>query len=148
MDVHIDISEKYQGLSITVHAKQWSNEIDALVNKIKSPQAQKLFGEKDEQTIVLQPEEIDYIYSQHRKVFVTINGSTFEVKYKLYEIEKLLEGYQFSRFSKSVIGNLEKINRFEVAFNGNLCVYFHSGQKEYVSRKYVQEIKQKLLQGS
>lgn len=148
MDVHIDISEKYQELSITVHAKQWSKEIDTLVKKIKSPKAQKLFGEKDEQTIVLQPEEIDYIYSQHRKVFVAIGCSSFEVKYKLFEIEKLLEGHQFSRFSKSVIGNLEKINRFEVAFNGNLCVYFHSGQKEYVSRKYVQEIKQKLLQGS
>lgn len=51
------------------------------------------------------------------------------------------------RFSKSVVGNINNIDRFELSFNGNLCVYFHSGNKEYISRKYVSSIKEVLTKG-
>jgi len=67
---------------------------------------------------------------------------------KLYEAESLLASHGFCRLSKSAIGNLNQIKRFELAFNGNLCVYFQSGSKEYVSRKYVQELKKKLIIGA
>jgi DNA-binding LytR/AlgR family response regulator len=66
---------------------------------------------------------------------------------KLYEIEKILAPYNFMRFSKSVIGNLNHIERFELSFNGNLCVYFHSGTKEYITRNYVVPIKNRLTLG-
>jgi DNA-binding LytR/AlgR family response regulator len=70
-----------------------------------------------------------------------------EIRMKLYELEDMLTAYGFMRFSKSVIGNLNQIERFELSFNGNLCVYFHSGNKEYISRKYVTPIKEKLTMG-
>lgn len=66
---------------------------------------------------------------------------------KLYEIEENLASYNFMRFSKSVIGNLNQIERFELSFNGNLCVYFESGNKEYITRKYVLPIKNRLNMG-
>ncbi|MGD6817904.1 LytTR family DNA-binding domain-containing protein [Metabacillus sp. 113a] len=66
---------------------------------------------------------------------------------KLYEVEALLESSQFTRFSKSVIGNLKAIEKFELSFNGNLCVYFYSGRKEYVSRNFVAAVKDKLTGG-
>lgn len=147
MDVHIDISDQHMETSITIHANSWSDDLDSLVKKLKSPDTQRLFGEKDDQTIIIHPEEIEYFYAQQRKVYAVVNGTTLEVKYKLYEIEELLSGYNFSKFSKSAIGNLKAIVRFEVAFNGNLCVYFGSGKKEYVSRKYVPELKKKLIHG-
>ncbi|WP_255342648.1 LytTR family DNA-binding domain-containing protein [Paucisalibacillus sp. EB02] len=66
---------------------------------------------------------------------------------KLYEIEEILIPHYFMRFSKFVIGNLNHIQRFELSFNGNLCVYFHSGNKEYITRSYVAKVKEKLLMG-
>src|SRR5690606_32535458 len=35
-------------------------------------------------------------------------------------------------------------SRFEASFNGTLCVYFKSGVKEYISRRYVHAIKKAL----
>nr|WP_225989124.1 LytTR family transcriptional regulator DNA-binding domain-containing protein [Peribacillus frigoritolerans] len=36
---------------------------------------------------------------------------------------------------------MDELSRFEASFNGTLCVYFRSGEKEYVSRHYVQGIR-------
>lgn len=65
----------------------------------------------------------------------------FEMKERLYELERDLPGNQFVRLSKSVIANLDELSRFEASFNGTLCVYFRSGEKEYISCHYVQGIK-------
>ncbi|MGJ3197680.1 LytTR family transcriptional regulator DNA-binding domain-containing protein [Peribacillus frigoritolerans] len=40
-----------------------------------------------------------------------------------------------------MIANLDELSRFEASFSGTLCVYFRSGEKEHVSRHYVQGIK-------
>src|SRR5690625_6134429 len=70
-----------------------------------------------------------------------------EVRMKLFEVEESFASRGFMRFSKSVIGNINRIERFELSFNGNLCVYFQSGNKEYISRKYVSAVKKRLESG-
>ncbi|RXZ79896.1 LytTR family transcriptional regulator [Paenibacillaceae bacterium] len=153
MKVKIDIDESNEETIITIHAKEWTEELAALVSKIQSQsqsqslQSKRLVGLEDERSILLEPADIDYIYAENRKVFAALPQRRIELKMKLYEIEELLIPHQFMRFSKSVIGNLDQISRFELAFNGTLCVHFKSGSKEYVSRGYVAELKQRLIMG-
>jgi|SRR5690625_122660 len=147
MKVNIDIDDKHEDTSITIQAKEWSEELEEIVNIIKKGRPQRLFGMDEDQTVILHPDDIEFVYAEQRKVFASIGSRTLELKMKLYEVEKTLAPYDFMRFSKSVIGNLNHIHRFELSFNGNLCVYFHSGNKEYISRKYVMGIKGKLLTG-
>ncbi|SER21830.1 LytTR family DNA-binding domain-containing protein [Piscibacillus halophilus] len=147
MKVNIDIDEKYDGTYITIHAKEWSQEVEELVKNLNNDHHKKIVGREEDQSILLSPNEIEYVYAQSRKVYAVIHKRSIELNMKLYEVEEILSSHHFNRFSKSVIGNLNHIKSFELAFNGNLCVYFHSGGKEYVSRKYVNEIKQKLIMG-
>jgi DNA-binding LytR/AlgR family response regulator len=147
MKVHIDISHSYEETSIIIQAKEWSDELEALIKKINSTIPKRLLGIDQEQSILLNPNDIDFVFAENRKVFAALKKQKIELKMKLYEIDSLLEPHQFTRFSKSVIGNLNQIQRFELSFNGNLCVYFKSGNKEYVSRSYVTELKEKLILG-
>lgn len=147
MKVNIDIDDKYEETSITIQANEWSEEIEEIVNIIKKRKAQRLFGVEQDQTIILNPNDIEYVYAEHRKVFAALKNRNIEIKMKLYEVEEILSPYDFSRFSKSVIGNLNHIERFELSFNGNLCVYFHSGNREYITKKYVASIKDQLTKG-
>ncbi|MBM7702460.1 LytTR family DNA-binding domain-containing protein [Metabacillus iocasae] len=147
MKIQIDLSSEHKETFITIHASQWSNELDALMKKLKNSSAKRLIGVAEEQSIVLSPADIDFVYSHQRKVYAQIAHEQFELKMKLFEVESLLEGYDFTRFSKSVVGNINQIARFELSFNGNLCVYFKSGNKEYVSRGYVSKLKQLLQTG-
>src|SRR5699024_7955644 len=130
-----------------IQAKEWSEELEDILKVIKKKKQHRLFGvdsEDSDQTVLLDPNHIDFIYAENRKIFAVLKDQHFEIKKKLYELEELLMPYDFVRFSKSVIGNLNQIARFELSFNGNLCVYFHSGKKEYITRKYVASIKKGL----
>jgi DNA-binding LytR/AlgR family response regulator len=147
LKIHIHIDEHCEETSVTIQAKEWTEELAALVAKLQASSPRRLLGVEDERSILLDPAELDYVCAEQRKVFAVTKQRRIELKMKLYEIEELLTGGAFMRFSKSVIGNLDHINRFELAFNGNLCVHFHSGNKEYVSRSYVAELKQRLIMG-
>lgn len=147
MKVNIDLDEKHAETSITIHAKEWTKELEELMNQIQQQKPKRLFGIDGDQTILLQPEHIDFIYAENRKVFAVIQHKHLEIRMKLYEVEQLLSENHFMRFSKSVIGNIQQIQRFEVSFSGNLCVYFFSDNKEYISRKYVASIKESLTMG-
>ncbi|ENH98048.1 hypothetical protein J416_02354 [Gracilibacillus halophilus YIM-C55.5] len=147
MKLTIDIDDKYSEPSITIQSNEWSEELEEIAAMIKGKKKKRLFGVEKEQTVLLEPHEIDYIYAEQRKVYACIGNRDIEIRRKLYEVEEMLASYGFMRFSKSVIGNLNHIARFELSFNGNLCAYFHSGNKEYITRKFVVPIKDQLQMG-
>ena len=147
MKVNIEVDEQYEETTITIRTKKWTEELEQLVKRIQMNEPKRIFGISDGQTILLKPSEIDYVYAENRKVYAAVGNKRFEIKMKLFEVEKTLAAHHFMRFSKSVIGNLNNITRFELSFNGTLCVHFQSGNKEYITRKYVASIKDKLTIG-
>lgn len=147
MKVNVDVSDDYEETVITIKAKQWSEELDAVMKAIKGKKVARILAVEEEQTVLLNPKDIDYIFSENRKVYAIIDKKKMELRMKLYEIEESLESLQFMRFSKSVIGNINNIQRFELSFNGNLCVHFQSNNKEYITRKYVKQVKEELMRG-
>lgn len=147
MKIDIDINGTYNETSVTIHTKEWTDELDMLVKVINHSGVKRLIGVDGEESILLHPKEIDYIYAESRKVFAVRGKTITQLKMKLYEVESFLLPHYFTRFSKSVIGNIEQIQKFELSFNSNLCVTFRSGNKEYVSRKYVSALKEKLMIG-
>ena len=147
MKLNIDIDDKHTEPSITIQTSEWSDELEEIVAIIKRKKRQRLFGIESEQTVLLDPNAIEFVYAEKRKVFACMGNRNIEIRLKLYEIEEILAPYNFMRFSKSVIGNLSYIERFELSFNGNLCVFFNSGNKEYITRKYVTGIKRNLEMG-
>lgn len=147
MKVNIDIDENHKETSITIQANEWSEDLEELVRFINKRKPKRLFGVEDDQTILLNPAEVDFVYAEKRKVYAALKNRNVEIKMKLYEVEEILTPHHFMRFSKSVIGNLNHIQRFELSFNGTLCVYFHSGNKEYISRRFVSKVKERLLMG-
>lgn len=147
MKINIDIDPKHGEPYITIHAMEWTKELEELIQLLKRKQPKRIVSIQDDRSILLQPEEIDYVFAENRKVFAYISGKQMELKMKPYELEELLRPIGFIRFSKSVIGNINQIDHFELSFNGNLCVFFKSGSKEYVSRKYVHQLKAEIVEG-
>lgn len=147
VDVKIDLNKKYNETKVIIQAHEWSDELDDLVRKLNSSK-KRILGFTEDQSILLDPSEIDFVYAEKRKVFAeTTTHKKLELKMTLYKLEELLKNYHFIRFSKSVIGNTQHIRRFELAFNGNLLIHFESGNVEYVSRKYVAALKEKVTMG-
>ena len=69
------------------------------------------------------------------------NGKAMD---KLYKIEESLKNLRFSRISKTVIANLDKMLSIRKAENSRLTATLVNQEKLIVSRQYVSEIKKKL----
>lgn len=114
MKINIELDDSYDETQVTIQAKEWTQELEEIVNIIKKKKQQRIFGMDEDQTVLLEPKEIDYIHAEKRKIFAVVKERRFEVKMKLYEVEDFLIPHGFMRFSKSVIGNLHRIERFEL----------------------------------
>ncbi len=88
--------------------------------------------------------DVYYFESVDNKVFLYLEQSVYEVKYKLYEIEEEYANTDFFRASKSVIINLAKVKQFAPDFGGRFEAQMKNGEKLIISRQYVPLLKKRL----
>ncbi|MHA6259925.1 LytTR family DNA-binding domain-containing protein [Sporosarcina sp. CAU 1771] len=144
MKVSLNIDSNFNETKIIIETPELNDSVQGVLDFIKGQEADFLVGRDGDRQHILKPADIHYFHTENEAVVaVTVNGS-FRLKEKLYELEEILPSNRFIRLSKSVIANLHELSQFEASFNGTLCVYFKSGVKEYVSRTYVNSIKEAL----
>lgn len=142
MKIVFDIDEKYDETTITIQCKEINQHIEQIVSVLKRRRTDFIIGKKANMNHILEPTEIHFFRANGDKIEAVTSEGTFQIREKLYEIEQMLPANQFIRISKSVIVNIHELSKFEASFNGTLCVYFKSGEKEYVYRNYVKQLRQ------
>src|SRR5699024_4358852 len=60
--INVDIDDKYKDTQITIQANEWSPEIQRLIDFINQQKPDRLFGVDGEQTVLLDPNEIDFFH--------------------------------------------------------------------------------------
>lgn len=108
---------------------------------------------KGEENIVAKRDRISYninLYdvvcftAEDNKVFAHAGKEMFEVDEKIYELEKSLPD-NFLKINKSCIANIDKIKSFDATITGTLAVNFKNGYRDYVSRRRMKYVKERLL---
>lgn len=144
MKVSLNIDSDISEAKITIETPELNSSVQEILDFIKGRETEFLIGKDGEMQHILKPEDIHYFHTESESVIAVTSTGSFKLKEKLYELEKILPSNKFIRLSKSAIVNLHELSRFEASFNGTLCVYFKSGAKEYVSRTYVNTVKEAL----
>lgn len=144
MKVSLNIDSSTIETTVTIDCKELVPEVQELLDFLNRQEPDFIVGKEGDMQHILKPEDVHYFQSTPEGVAAVTKNGSFLVKEKLYELESSLPPNQFIRLSKSVIANLYELSRFEASFNGTLAVYFKSGTKEYVSRTFVNGIKQAL----
>ena len=78
MKVNIEIDDNYNEPTITIQTNEWTEELEEILTIIKGKQRKRIFGMEDEQTVLLDPEQIEFIFAEHRKVYVVIGKRRLE----------------------------------------------------------------------
>ncbi len=124
-----------------------SDNVDAnlltLIYSIKAGRS-KLTAYQDEEIIKLAPADIYYFESVDNRVSACCEKNVYEVKQKLYELEKIYDHTDFLRISKAMIVNVSKIKRIVPLFNGRLEAVLDNDERVVISRQYVPALKKKL----
>ena len=144
MKVSLNIDRDYEETKVTIECPELDDSVQEILDFIKGQDTDFLVGRDGDMQHILKPSDIHYFHTEKDSVVAVTTAGSFKLKEKLYELEAILPSTKFVRLSKSVIANLHEMSRFEASFNGTLCLYFKSGAKEYVSRTYVNSIKDSL----
>ena len=93
-------------------------------------------------------QEIYYFEALDEKVFGYTKDSVFELKMRLYEVEKEFEKRHFVRCSKSVVLNLMLLDGISPALNGRFFAHMKNGEKLMISRQYASHVRKVVMGGN
>ena len=106
---------------------------------------QTLLCKKESEECSIFINDIFYLESVDKKVFVYCEKEVLRCNYKLYELEEMLAQAGFVRVSKSVILNVEKLTGIKTLVNSKLEAMLVNGERVCVTRKYLKDIRNELL---
>lgn len=129
---------------VVVTARERTALIDQLEALVLSyEKTDRITGYTEEDLRILKFSEIECISVLDGKtVAIDTRGKQYRLKYRLYELEKLLPT-SFIRINKSSFANENRIRQFSATFSGAVDVIFQCGYREYVSRRCFAAIKRR-----
>lgn len=142
MKTEIVIDENAIEPRVVIHTREITAEVNEIVRRCaENQQPAYLIGYREERLEILSPDQILRIYADQQKVFAQTGSGTYTLRLRLYEVEEKLPAVRFVRISNSEIVNFEKVKNLDMSITGTICLYFQSGEKSFVSRRYMGKIK-------
>ncbi len=127
---------------VIVYAHKKSKLIEEIENLV-SENNFELTGFVDREAVKLNLAEVYCFVSENNKVFAVCEKERFILRYRLYQLEEKLPE-NFVKINQSCIADIKKIKRFDTSFTGVLKVVFKNGYTDFVSRRNVKNIKERL----
>ena len=143
MKLQIIYDDSAQEPKITVICRELSAELQRAIASLQAAD-RRLTGVKDGQTFLLPPEEVVYIDTADKHMFIYTSGEVYETQLRLYELEKQLPPSDFFRANKSCIVGIRHIRSLKADIDGRRLLTMDSGDKLWVSRQYAAEFRKKI----
>lgn len=124
----------------------FAHEKTALITEIEqliSANSANIMAYNDKEIIKLNLSEIYCFITENNKLFALTQNDKLLLKTRLYNVEEIVPD-NFIKINKSCIANIEKIDRFNASLAGALQVKFKNGYIDYVSRRNVKSVKERL----
>ncbi len=106
-----------------------------------------LYGKKDGDTVSLDPGEILYIESVDDKTFAYTQSDVIRLEGSLSGLLEELNDVRFFRCSKSMIINIEKVERLKSLSSNRIDATMAGGEHILISRTYASDFRRVLKGG-
>ena len=143
MKITIETPGEGEEDEIIVRCASLNDRLMKLIAALRTEES-SLTGYMDDKIVKLAPKDIFYFEAVDNKVFAYTGKGVYEVRKKLYEIEKEYADTDFLRISKSAIVNVAKIAYIRPLINGRFEAKLKNEEKIIINRQYVIELKKKL----
>ena len=139
MQVEIQLKKEAVSPHAVIYTARLTAEVESAAELLAKTPSSLLSGEKNGSYYALKPKEIILIRMAHGKPVAYTWDNQYFLAMKLYELEPL-----FTRVSKTALINLDQLDHVEPELNGLMLGVMKNGSKEYISRRFVPTLKQKL----
>ncbi len=127
---------------VTVVAHQKNALTDAIEGLVRE-QMIELVGYKEREMVRLEAEEIVCFTVENNRVVAVTEHDRFTLRVRLYQLEEQLPAH-FVKIHQSCIANLKYVRRFDASLSGVLKVMFKNGHTDYVSRRQMKLVKERI----
>lgn len=135
--------EKEHEEEVFIYAKERTNLVKEIENLCKSDSV-LLTGTNENELIKINPLEVCCFISENNKVFALIDDKRYQIKQRLYQLEKMDFNGHYVKINQSCYANIKKIKRFETSIGGALKVIFKNNYTDYISRRELKNVKERL----
>lgn len=144
VDIEVVINEKYIDPKVTIqtraNTRQVENIIYAIENVSENDFPQIVVNDSDKMVFISQ-RDIVRVYAENRRVYLQTDDGVYLVKRTLSGLEEDLNPGRFVRTSQSEIINLFKVKSFDVSLSGTIGVEFDCGDKSWVARSKIKQVR-------
>ena len=132
--------EREEEIIIFAHEK---SELIESIEKLVQNDSLVLVGYKGQQIFKLDFNDIFCFTIEDSKIYAITENDKLQIKRRLYLIEQILDN-NFVKINQSCIANIKKIDHFDASISGSLIVIFKNGHRDYVSRRQIKLVKERI----
>ena len=140
---HITVIDPSREEEILIRAHRRTKEVEALEAYIESMNTELMGYGEDGQIILLCPGEVHCFTVEGGRVYALTDREKLTVRMPLYAIEEKVDK-NFVRLNQSCLGNIRKIAHFDASIGGTLMVTFQNAHRDYVSRRQLKTVKERI----
>ena len=143
MRLQIDEIPSLKETEIIIRCREVDSKINKIANFIRTSYI-TIQGKLDGEKYVINLDDIYYFESVENRVFAYTEKEVYEVSYKLSELIDLLQNTSFIQTARTIILNINKIERVSTLVNGRISAILDNSEKMIITRVYAHQFKQKL----
>lgn len=143
MKLQIDEIPTIEEMEIIIRCQKVDNKINRISNYLRTNYI-TIVGKLEGENYVLNLDDIYYFEAVENRVFAYVEKEVYEVNYKLQKLTELLERTSFIQTARTIVLNINKINRVSTLVNGRIGAVLVNGEKMIITRAYAHDFKRKL----
>ena len=136
------IIDKTREEEVIIYAHERNETVEA-IEKLVLRSDFELIGYSGKSAVRLEWSEVYCFTVEDNKVYAVTENEKLQLKHRLYQIEELADN-DFVKINQSCVANISHIKRFDASISGTLRVVFKNGYTDYVSRRQLKTVKERL----
>ena len=136
------VIDKSREEEIIVYLKE-PRSIARKVEELAESDDTELIGYGERSTVVLKSVDIFAVFVEDGKTYAYTKNEKLRLKQRLYTLEEKL-GREFVKINQSCLVRVDSIVCFDASFGGALTVTLKNGYRDYVSRRQLRIVKERI----
>ena len=128
---------------VLIYAKSRSAALEQIEDILRRESTELIGTDDDGSTVMISPSEILCVSVEDGRAVAITKDKKLKLRQRLYQLEELF-GDGFLKINQSCIVRVSAIERFEPSFSGALNVRLKNGFTDYVSRRQMKKVKERL----
>jgi DNA-binding LytR/AlgR family response regulator len=136
------VIDKNREEEVIIYAHERNETVESIERIVSSTQLE-LIGYSGKSAVKLEWSEVYCFSVEDNRVYAVTEKEKLQLKLRLYQVEEMADK-DFVKINQSCVANIKHIKRFDASISGALRVVFKNGYTEYVSRRQLKTVKERL----